>query len=77
MAKTEKTEKVIESVEFKDPKDPGIQTRNGMNVTTENLTVERYEQLISLSDTFKEKFIVKYTNKPKENEQISEEGKGS
>lgn len=67
-----KTEKVIESVTFKDPNHPGIQTRGGLNVTPENLTIERYQALVGLSESFKEFFNVKLTNK--QNDKADEVG---
>lgn len=73
MAKKDASEKVIESVKLKDENEV-IETRSGLRITAENLTVERYEQLIGLSEAFKEKFIVKLTNKS--NEQTNE-GAGS
>lgn len=73
MAKKSDSEKVIESVTLKDPEEV-ITTRSGLVITKDNLTVDRYEQLIGLSDSFKEKFNVKLTNKS--NEQINE-GAGS
>lgn len=69
MAK-QKAEKVIESVELKDPNQV-IETRNGMSVSKENLTVERYEALVALNPSFKEFFNVKLTNK--KDEQINDQ----
>jgi uncharacterized integral membrane protein len=66
-----KAEKVIESVTLKDVNEV-ITTRSGLVINAENLTVERYLSLIALSDSFKEKFNVKLTNK--QNEQSNEVG---
>jgi hypothetical protein len=66
-----KTEKVIESVTLKDVTEV-ITTRSGLVINEKNLTVERYLSLIALSDSFKEKFNVKLTNK--QNEQSNEVG---
>lgn len=64
MAKKEP--KTIQSVELKDPSQV-IELKNlGMRVTKDNLTVERYQQLVSLSDSFKQYFNVKFN--PKQNE---------
>lgn len=65
MAK-EKKEKVISEVTFKNPKEVLDLPRIGMYITAENLTIERYEKLISIADSFKEYFNVKLKNKEDE-----------
>jgi len=62
MAK-QKAEKVIESVELKDPNEVIDLPRVGLYITKQTLTIDRYLQLIGLSDTFKEKFNVLQTMK--------------
>ncbi len=65
MAKS-KVEKVIASVELKDPNQI-IHLKNvGLRITKDNLTVERYELLVSLSEEFSQYFNVKLTNKTNE-----------
>jgi hypothetical protein len=67
MAK-QKTEKVISSVELKDPNQV-IHLKNiGLRITAENLTIERYQKLVSLSSDYEQYFNVKQTNKPNESE---------
>lgn len=61
-----KTQKEISSVEMKSPEP--IILRNGLTITPENLTIERYEKLISLNIKFKELFNVKLTPKKDEME---------
>jgi hypothetical protein len=59
--------KEIASVELKDPSTELV-LRNGMHITKHNLTIERYEKLVSLSEEFKDLFIVKLTPKKDEME---------
>ena len=69
MAK-QKQEKVISSVELKDPNQV-IHLKNiGFKLTAENLTIERYQYLISLSPSFEQYFNVKLTNKQNEQPEI-------
>ena len=63
-----KREKVISEVTLKDPNTPLELPRLGINITAQNLTVERYEKLISVSEDFKQYFNVKLTNKQNEPE---------
>jgi hypothetical protein len=67
MAK-QKQEKVVDEVKFKDPATV-INLKNvGLYLTAENLTVERYQYLMSLnSQAFNHLFNVKY--KTQSNEQ--------
>lgn len=73
MAK-QKAEKVISEVSFKD-KDTILNLKNvGLYLTQENLTVERYQYLMSLnSKAFNHLFNVKY--KTQSNEESKMEGK--
>ena len=66
MAKQQKAEKVIQSVELKDPNQVIDLPRVGLRITKENLTIERYQKLVSLSSTFEQYFNVKLTNKQNE-----------
>lgn len=61
-----KKEKVISEVTLKDPNTPVLLPKLGMVITAENLTPERYEKLISISESFKDLFIVKLKNKEDE-----------
>lgn len=72
MAK-QKQDKVISSVELKDPNQV-INLKNiGFRITAENLTIERYHKLIALSATFEQYFNVKLTNKPNEQPEVQAE----
>lgn len=72
MAK-QKTEKVISSVELKDPNQV-INLKNiGFRLTAENLTIERYQKLIALSPTFEQYFNVKLTTKQNEQSEVQTE----
>jgi hypothetical protein len=72
MAK-QKIEKVVDEVKFKDP-DTIVNLKNvGFYLTSENLTVERYQYLMSLnSQAFNHLFNVKY--KTQKDEQPKMEG---
>jgi len=59
--------KEIASVELKDPTQE-IVLRNGMHITKDNLTIERYEKLVSLNQVFKQYFNIKLTPKKDEME---------
>lgn len=61
-----KKEMEIVSVELKDPSKPITIKKLGINVTSENLTLERYNMLINLSEDFKQFFNVKQTPKKDE-----------
>jgi hypothetical protein len=73
MAKKPTEKREIESVTLKDDKEVIDLPLVGMTITKENLTVDRYEKLMSLSTTFGEKFNVKF--KPKKDEQSKVETK--
>jgi len=74
MAKAKKSERVISSVELKDPSQV-IHLKNiGLKITAENLTVERYQKLIQFSHKYEQFFNVKLTNKPYEQSQVEAEG---
>lgn len=60
-----KKEKVISEVRFKKPHTE-LKLRNGLHLTEENLTIERYEMAVSLSEDLKEFFEVKLTPKKDE-----------
>jgi hypothetical protein len=65
MAK-QKSEKVISEVTLKDPNQVIDLPRIGMVITKDNLTIERYQKLVSLSSDFEKYFNVKLTNKQNE-----------
>lgn len=66
MAK-QKAEKVVSSVELKDPNQVIHLKGLGLKITKDNLTIERYNYLVSLSKDYEQYFNVKLT--PKQNEQ--------
>ncbi len=51
--------KIIDSVTLKNPDEVITLPRIGMVITKDNLTLERYEKLISISPSFKELFNLK------------------
>jgi hypothetical protein len=65
MAK-QKSEKVLSEVTLKDPNQVIDLPRIGMVITKDNLTIERYQKLVSLSSDFEKYFNVKLTNKQNE-----------
>lgn len=64
-----KKAKVISEVSFKEPHTE-LRLRNGLHLTKDNLTVERYEKVVALSESFKEFFNVKLIT-PKNDEMES------
>lgn len=72
MAK-KKEPKEIAEVSFKDPNEVIDLPRIGLHLTAENLTVKRYQYLVSLVPDYEKHFNLKY--KPKENEQSEMESK--
>jgi hypothetical protein len=68
MAK-QKAEKVLSSVELKDPNQIIDLPRVGLYITKDNLTLERYHKLIALNKSFEQYF--KLNNK--QNEQLEME----
>ena len=69
-----KKEKEISSVELKNP-DMVIHLKNlGLKITVENLTIERYEKLVSLSKDYEQFFNVKLTPKKDETSELETKG---
>jgi len=68
MAKEKKQVREIESVELKDPNQV-IKTRNGMVINKDNLTVDRYRALVTMSHKHDQYFNVKYKPNNQKNEQ--------
>lgn len=64
MAKKQNQE--IASVELKDPNKPITIKKLGINITKDNLTVERYKMVVALSSDYEKFFNVKLTPKKDE-----------
>jgi len=62
-----KKEKEITEVKFKPPYTQ-LRLRNGLFLTESNLTIARYEKVVSLSESFKKYFTIKLTPKKDEME---------
>ncbi|HNT49350.1 MAG TPA: hypothetical protein PKK67_02090 [Cyclobacteriaceae bacterium] len=61
-----KKEMEIVSVELKNPEVPLTIKKLGINITSENLTIERYQMVVNISKDFEKFFIVKQTPKKDE-----------
>lgn len=72
MAKEKKQVREIESVELKDPNQV-IKTRNGMVINKDNLTVDRYRALVTMSHKHDQYFNVKYKPNNQKHETVKME----
>jgi hypothetical protein len=70
MAKTK--QKVVSEVTLKDPDAVIDLPRLGVRITKDDLTIERYQNLVALSPEFEKYFNVKY--KPLENDKVETKG---